>query len=318
MHTLILGCGYLGGRVARLWRAAGHRVTVVTRRASRSGELAAAGYEPLVADVTQPESLDSLPAADVVLMAVGYDRASGRTQREVYVDGLRAVLDHLPDATGRIVYISSTGVYGQTDGSWVDEQSPTVPDYEGGRACLAAEALLREHPLGARSVVLRLAGIYGPGRVPRDRDVREGLPLAAAADGWVNLIHVDDAARVVVAAAERATLPSRLVVADGCPVRRRDFYAYWARLAGLPAPRFVDSPDLPASESTGTQRIEPSPPSAADGANRPAAHGRGGRSDKRVRAARVWSALELAPEFPSYREGLADVAARVVGNGGDS
>ena len=79
---------------------------------------------------------------------------------------MRNVLAALPAETGRLIYISTTGVYGPADGDWVDEVTPPDPQREGGRASLAAEQVLAAHPLGQRSVILRLAGIYGPGRVP--------------------------------------------------------------------------------------------------------------------------------------------------------
>ena len=94
----------------------------------------------------------------------------------VYVDGLQAALDALPTATGRIIYISSTGVYGQTSGEWVDEESECRPTREGGRVCLAAEGVLASPDLGQRAVVLRLAGIYGPGRIPRRTELPAKIP----------------------------------------------------------------------------------------------------------------------------------------------
>ena len=91
-----------------------------------------------------------------------------------------------------LLYISSTGVYGDADGEWVDETTPCRPAREGGKACLAAEQVLAEHPLGKRSVVLRPAGIYGPDRIIRAEALRRGEPIDAPADGYLNLIHVDD------------------------------------------------------------------------------------------------------------------------------
>ncbi len=167
MTKLIFGCGYLGLRVAHLWREAGVVVYAVTRSESRAKELEAVGLRPLVADVTDPRSLQGLPRAESVLYAVGFDRAGGANMREVYVDGLRHVLEALPEETGRILYISSTGVYAQSGGEWVDEDSPYQSVRESGRVCREAEELLRSHRLGPRSIILRLAGIYGPGRIPR-------------------------------------------------------------------------------------------------------------------------------------------------------
>src|SRR5439155_10779702 len=110
-----------------------------------------------------------------------------RSMREVYVGGLGHVLDTLP-TPGRFVYVSSTGVYGQTDGTWVDERSETVPTEESGRVVLEAERLLRSKLPAA--VVLRFAGIYGPGRLLRRQLLVAGEPLVGDAEKWLNLIHV--------------------------------------------------------------------------------------------------------------------------------
>ena len=91
----------------------------------------------------RPETLDRLPAADRVFYAVGFDRSAGAAMREVYVEGLQNVLDRLPGSVRRFVYASSTGVYGQAGGEWVDEESPTDPQHESGRVVLEAEGRVR-------------------------------------------------------------------------------------------------------------------------------------------------------------------------------
>ena len=161
--------------------SAGHDVVVVTRepRAGRRS-FEQQGYAAIVADVTQPETLRELPAAETVLFAVGFDRSESRQSiEEVYAGGVRNVLAALPADTGRFIYISTTGVYGPAGGEWVDEATPPDPQREGGRASLAAEQALAAHPLGQRSVILRLAGIYGPGRVPFFDELRAGEPIPA-------------------------------------------------------------------------------------------------------------------------------------------
>jgi nucleoside-diphosphate-sugar epimerase len=164
---LIVGCGYLGSRVGQRWLAEGGRaqnglaegghVHVVTRSRQRAANLKEQGYAPIVADVTDRASLARLPPVSTVLYAVGFDRAAGSSMRQVYVDGLAAVLDALPAGVRRLIYISSTSVYGQTDGSWIDEDSPTVPTRENGRICLEAERTLMAHRLGGQAIILRLA-----------------------------------------------------------------------------------------------------------------------------------------------------------------
>jgi nucleoside-diphosphate-sugar epimerase len=147
---------------------------------------------------------------------------------------------------------------------------------------LAAEELLRAHPLGSHAIVLRLAGLYGPRRIPRIGDLLAGRQIAASSGAIVNLIHVDDAASVVLAAEERAEAPATYVVSDGQPVRRREFYRYLGRLLHLPPPTFVE--------------VEPTQSPSPRGAG-----------NKRVRNARMLRELKVQLAYPSYREGLAAI-----------
>ena len=278
---LVLGCGYLGQRVARHWRKAGAEVWVSTRQSSRATALRAEGFQVHIADVTKPDSLKALPRVETVLYSVGYDRSSGQSQSEVYVDGLFAALNVLGPDVERLIFTSSTGVYGQNDGQWVDERSVCEPIREGGRVCLAAEDVLRSHPIGSRAVILRLAGLYGPGRVPYLRDLVAGEPLRVATSGFLNLIHVEDAAHTVLQAEKLATPPDLFVVSDGNPVTRRHYYEEIAAYLGV-RPRFA--PPVPSDPQT--QRAA---------------------SSKRVSNHRLREDLQVVLQYPSYREGLAQI-----------
>ncbi|MEQ8849757.1 NAD-dependent epimerase/dehydratase family protein [Botrimarina sp.] len=278
---LIFGCGYLGKRVADRWRAGGDRVIAVTRSSERADRLAEEGLEPLVADVTAPESLRGLPTADTLLYAVGYDRSAAASILEVYAAGLQNVLAAAPNA-GRIIYISTTGVYGDARGDWVDEATPANPSRDGGKASLAAEQTLHSGGRRDRGVTLRLAGIYGPGRLPYADALRRGEPIAAPQTGWLNLIHVDDAASAVLAAAQASAPPSVVCVSDGSPPQRSDYYAEAARLLGAPPPRFVEP--------------EPGSPRAARAA-----------ADKRVRNRLLVERLGVKLAYTDYRAGLAAI-----------
>lgn len=264
--NLIVGCGYLGRRVAARWVAAGTRVSALTRR--NADALAALGLEPVVGDVT---GTLRLPAADTVLYAVGMDRSAGKSMREVYVNGLGHVLDTLPSAS-RFVYVSSTGVYGQTSGEWVDETSDTQPLEESGKVVLEAERLLRAKRPDA--IILRFAGIYGPDRVLRKQALLNGEPLVSDAGKWLNLIHAEDGADAVVAAAERATPGETYLVCDDEPVTRRDFYTHVAERLGAPPAKF-ETPTTPTVEAN--RRV----------------------SNRRAKAELGWR-----PRFPSYRDGI--------------
>jgi len=279
VQKLIIGCGYLGQRVAQQWLQAGDQVTVLTRSTERASELSKAGLQTLVGDLTRPDSLPSFPACETVLYAVGYDRSSSQSIEEVYVQGLENFLARI-DPGGKVIYISSTGVYGQNDGSWVDEDSPCQPTRPGGVACLAAESLLASHPRGAGSIVLRLAGIYGPNRIPRRAAIEAGKPVAAAENGYLNLIHVVDAVEAILATEACLDLPPVLLVSDGQPVLRGTYFQEIARLLGAPKPQF--SPPDEASHQAGRAT-----------------------SDKRISNRRLQETLPMSFQYPSYREGLA-------------
>jgi len=256
---LVVGCGYLGTRVATRWLAAGDRVFGITRSPDRARSLAAHGITPLVYDVTADsgspdiEALRTLPPLDTVFWAVGFDRASGSTHRDVHVAGLARLLAALPGSP-RVILSSSTGVWGDEGGGSVSEATPTNPSREAGRVLVEAEALLRLHPKGP-GVALRFAGLYGPDRLPRLDDLKAGRPIAADPDSWLNLIHVDDAAEVVCAVAAASAPQPLYVVSDGHPVQRRDWYGHLARVTGSPQPTW----DLSLPRTRGAdKRVDPS------------------------------------------------------------
>jgi nucleoside-diphosphate-sugar epimerase len=255
MRVLVVGCGYLGARVARRLVAEGHDVAATTRSPERAAALASIpGVSAHLADLLDAGSLRGLPAADAMLVCVGFDRRQAASRREVHVEGLARLLEER--SGGPVVYTSSTSVYGQDDGGWVDEGSATEPRTESGRVLLEAEGLIRG--LGGRGVVLRLAGIYGPGRLIRREAVERGEPIAAEPDRTLNLIHVDDAARAAVAALTRdpslGPLPPVVNVCDDAPGPRRVYYETAARLLGAPAPRFV-APAGPSRNDDADRRV---------------------------------------------------------------
>jgi len=177
-------------------------------------------------------------------------------------------------------------VYGPAGGGWVDEETPPDPQRDGGRASLAAERALAESPLGTRSVILRLAGIYGPGRIPFLDHLRAGEPIPAPTKGYLNLIHVDDAAAVVLAAEEVAVSdgPRVYCVTDGHPVERGDYYREVARRIGAAPPTFVE-PDLNS-------------PRALRAA-----------SNRQVKNTRMLAELNANLAYPNYQAGLAAILA---------
>ena len=236
----------------------------------------------MIADVTSPQTLRHLPDADTVVVSVGFDAAAGHSRQEVFFQGFRNVLEALPPAR-RLILVSTTGVYGDAGGEVVDEQTACEPAREGGKAFLQAENCLREHPFWAsRSVILRMAGIYGPGRVPRMADIQAGKPIPSPGGVALNLIHVDDAVTAIQLAADAEKVSPIYIVSDGHPTERRDYYREVARLLDAPEPTF-DEPD-------------PNSPAALRA-----------QSDRRMSNRLLVEKLGFQPSYPSYREGLREI-----------
>jgi nucleoside-diphosphate-sugar epimerase len=192
-RTLIVGCGYVGEALASRLVGQGHEVFGLRRTAADLP----AGVVGLKGDVSVSGGLGALPTGlDSVVYCVGAKKRDEGAYRAAYLDGLGQVIQALVDegqSPSRILFTSSTSVYGQMRGEWVDESSPTHPRSFAGEIMLSAERLLQ----GSRfpSTVLRLGGIYGPGRTRLIDRVRRGEPLARSAEpAYTNRIHRDDAA----------------------------------------------------------------------------------------------------------------------------
>lgn len=283
VKLMVFGCGYLGFRVAERAVSAGQVVWATTRCPDRAAKLSDRGIRPLLADWNDARTLRDLPEVDRVLVAVSYDRREKRSRFESQVGGLSRLLSFLPSKTS-ICYISTTGVYHQTDGGWVDENSPVRPRREGGKAHLAAEQCLHRRQPGGDWSILRLAGIYGPGRVPRAADVIAGRPIRSPEDGFLNLIHVSDAATAVDASWTSGR--GLYVVADDQPVVRGDFYREIARQTGSAPPTFAPpEPDAPVRMRSD--------------------------SNKRIWNQKMKRDLLSKLRYPTYREGLRDVLGSI-------
>jgi nucleoside-diphosphate-sugar epimerase len=195
-RVLLAGCGDLGWRVAQLLRARGDEVFGLRRHpVVREGD--AIGW--LQGDLTRPETLTNLPEGMTQLV---YLPAPGTREpalyRAIFMDGLRHVLNALDTSSlQRVLFVSSSAVYGEHDGAWVDEETPPAPLAFNGEVLLETEQWLASQPL--RSVVLRLAGLYGPGRLQLAERLRAGqVHVPRQHPHWANRMHVDDAAAAVV------------------------------------------------------------------------------------------------------------------------
>jgi nucleoside-diphosphate-sugar epimerase len=234
---LIVGCGDIGRRVARLL-AGRWRVLALTRHPEDAAALRALGAEPLVGDLDRPETLGRFgPVADAVLHLApppGEGRSDPRTRHLV-----RALAR--AGRVRRLVYASTSGVYGDCAGARVDETRPIDPQTDRAWRRADAEAWVRAWGRAGRVrvTVLRVPGIYArdrPGGHPRERLERGTPVLVPEEDVYTNHIHADDLARACVAALHRG-LPQRIVNAsDATELKMGDYFDIAADLEGLPRP----------------------------------------------------------------------------------
>ena len=258
--AIIAGCGYTGRRVAAVWLARGIQVYAITRSASKADDLRRTGITPIQLNLADATALPLLPDADVVLWSVGFDQTSGVPRQTVWIDGLRRILNALPTRLEprRIIYTSSTSVYGSGHGQDVNENTLPSPISEGGIACLAAETLLQNYSsqTAASISILRLAGIYGPDRLLRKvADLKNGTPILSPPDEWLNLIHVDDAAAMIDSISQVHSPPKLVNVVARNSVTRREYYSLLASLANAPPPVFAESSDSMSFRRGGNRRV---------------------------------------------------------------
>lgn len=225
-RLLIAGCGDLGNRLAA--RLDGWRVHGLRRNTDRL----APGIVPLEADLTNPKSLEAAAGSwdAVVYTATPGDR-SPQAYRQAYVDGMRELLRRID--TPRLVMVSSTAVFGQDGGEWVDESSPTAPSRFNGEILLEAENLAHQ----AGGLVIRFSGIYGPGRDYLVRKVRSG-PVGCRRDPpiWTNRIHSEDCAAALAHLLELEHPEPLYLASDAEPAPRWEVLEWLARRLGVDGP----------------------------------------------------------------------------------
>lgn len=276
--VLIAGCGDVGNALAKRLLAEGCEVWGIRRQVAALTD----GVRPWRIDLTDPGSFGAAPTKfDYLFYTASADRRDEGHYRAIYVDGLRHLIDAVRDggsALRRIFFTSSTAVYGQSRGEWVDESSATEPLRFNGRVLLDAEALVRNAP--EVGVNLRLSGIYGPGRTRLLRKVWSGE--ASTTESWTNRIHVEDCAGALQHLM-RIERPEPLYLgSDDMPVTMGEVVTWLSDELGRPVP--------PAAESD--------------------------RLNKRCRNARLRdSGYQFS--YPSYREGYLPMAQEFLSRSGE-
>ncbi len=291
MRVLIVGCGYMGRSLAADLARQGHEVFGLRRSAGAESELAAAGVRLVVADMTNPADLAKLPGPfDWVVNCASASGGGVEEYRRTYLEGNRNLVAALAGtALKKFVYTSSTGVYGQNDGALVKETHPTEPATETGQVLVEAEKVLLEvqQQRGFPAVVLRVAGIYGPGR---GHYLKEFMKNEARIEGeggrWLNMIHRDDVVGVIQAALRGARAGEIFNAVDDEPVTQATFLRWLAEELGKWPP--------------------PSVPEDADALRKR------GVTNKRVSNRKLKMELGYAFKYPNFRPGYSAEVQRLA------
>lgn len=254
MRIFVAGLGFCGQAVAQRLAESGHEVWGM----NRSGQGEVPGVRILSGDVLAEgglRALSDVPPVDRMLSALsGTGQKDPEAYRRVYVEGPARIADALRWRDKRnLWFLGSTGVYGGADGEWVDEETPPEPSHRAGEVQLDAEAALRN--AADASCVLRLSGLYGPGRT---RLIRQALRMRPylKPDIWSNQIHRDDVAGVVAFLADRGEAPPPvLLVSDDRPALRREIFDWVREAAGLPEGVYDEDHPGRATRDRGCKRV---------------------------------------------------------------
>jgi len=290
MRVLIVGCGYVGLPLGAKLAAEGHEVHGVRRSAGSEQELISAGIKPVVADITRAEELERLEGAfDWVVNCVSSSSGAGSQEyRAVYLQGMHNLLARLSSAPpAKLVYTSSTSVYGQIDNSIVTEESATEPMFGTAKILLATEKLLLAPEPKLPAVILRVAGIYGPERGFWFKEyLKNEAKITAGGQRMLNMIHRDDLIEVIINTLQRGKPGSIYNAVDNEPVTQLTFFQWLSEKLRRPLPPFDE-----ATENAGSKR---------------------GFSSKRVSNERLRAELGYVFKYPTFREGYGAEIERLT------
>lgn len=295
MRILIIGCGYVGGALAEQLLARGAQVFAVRRSTAETTSPSLSKAHWLTADITQKEAVRQLAGSwDAVVNCVSSSRGGVEVYQRVFLEAGRYLREIFSAQPPRLyIHLSSTSVYGQTTGEWVTEDSPTEPNSETGRILVATERLWLDAAAGGFPVnVLRLAGIYGPGRCYWLNQFLSGSARLGQGEGrFLNMIHRQDVVRAILKVLEQPQNAGARIynVVDDEPVPLRELYEGLAHLLKRPLP-----PTAGHETSTPRKRA---------------------LTNKRVSNHRLKTELGWVPSYPSWREGFREEIHRLQAAG---
>jgi len=232
MYTIqVVGAGYLGMRIAARFAEKKQKVFALTRSAEKAARFKDKKIQPIVADLTDPASLNLIPPAHFIVICVAPDQSDATAYEAVYLKGVANYLEAIKKNPRPflVVYVSSTGVWQDQTGDWFDEAVEPLP--QSPRARMLVEAEKQVLAAGLPAVVLRLSGIYGPGR-NRLQAFREGRWPVPGSDRWINLVHADDIASLMPDFFKKAQEGEIYLGTDDEPVRVSTIAEWLARETG--------------------------------------------------------------------------------------
>ena len=280
---VIIGCGDVGTLVAHHYLKNNVPVSALVRSASSRERLQTQGIDAQQADLSAGFELQTKPGQ---CRLFHFAPPPGQGSEDSHTRNLITALQKQPQAPSRIVYISTTGVYGDCQGRWIDEDTPVNPQVDRAKRRFDAEQQLLAYgkAQGSDIIILRVAGIYGPDKLPLKR-LREGHPVVRKEDSpFTNRIHLADLVKIAVAAMEKGQHGAIYHACDGQPGTMAEYFKAVAEKAGLPAPAEISLTEAADKLSPGMMSYM--------------------RESRRLSNEKTLRELGIKLDFPTLEEGL--------------
>ncbi len=291
-NVFISGCGYIGARVAAIWQGEGARVSALARNKDSEARLKTLNIESIKGDLDNGNSLKGLALDKAVLYHFAPPPTTGVTDSRLCVL-LNAIQSpqSLPD---KVILISTSAVYGDCQGKWIDENTKANPTTDRGKRRLHAEQTLIQWSQHTKVpyVILRVPGIYGPKRLPLERIKSSAPILKEAQSPYTNRIHADDLAAICVAAAKKTANNSLYNVSDGHPGTMSQYFKAIAAAFQLAPPPEIDMAEAQKVMSQGMLSYL--------------------KESRRIKNDKLLRELQLTLRYPNLTAGLKQITAETL------